>query len=121
MATTKAADGQVAAKAARAREAEGGPLTPAQARRVAWRFKQVNDPTRLRLLLLLSEREWSGGELSGELGITPTGMGYHVELLRLSGLVVTRRQGKYHVYGLTDVGEALVRAVSGVVDGAARR
>lgn len=56
------------------------------------------DPTRLRLLWLLSHGSHDVGTLAGLVGAAPAAASQHLAKLRLAGLVVARRDGRRHVY-----------------------
>lgn len=56
------------------------------------------DPTRLRLLWLLSHDDYDVGTLAGLVGAAPAATSQHLAKLRLAGLVVARRDGRRHVY-----------------------
>jgi DNA-binding transcriptional ArsR family regulator len=88
---------------------------PADFRRLAVRFKQVSELTRLRVLLLLGDSERSVGDLSAATGSSMTATSRHLALLRLAGMIVPRRDGQRNVYALTDAGWDLQRVVAGVV------
>src|SRR3954451_2033665 len=81
--------------------------------RLAARLKQVSDPTRLRVLLLLGDGERSVGVLQSEIACSMTVISRHLALLRLAGLVVPRRDAQRNFYALTDAGRILRRAVEG--------
>ena len=82
--------------------------------RLAARLKQVSDPTRLRVLLLLGDGERSVGALQSEISCSMTVLSRHLAMLRLAGLVVPRRDAQRNVYALTDAGRVLRRVVDGV-------
>jgi DNA-binding transcriptional ArsR family regulator len=65
-------------------------------------FLQLSDGTRLRLLLLLCVGERNVGELCDVLGQAQPTISHHLSLLRMSGLVQTRREGKRVFYRLAD-------------------
>ena len=56
--------------------------------------KAFANPTRLRILDLLGQREWSFAELLETLGISKTNLSQHLAVLKASGVVATRREGK---------------------------
>jgi DNA-binding transcriptional ArsR family regulator len=64
---------------------------PTDFRRLAARLKQVSDPTRLRVVLLLGDGERSVGDLCAEIACSMTSLSRHLALLRLVDLVVPRR------------------------------
>lgn len=51
-------------------------------------------PTRLHLLDLLGRGEWACSDLQKRLGVSKTNLSQHVAILKSSGVVVTRREGK---------------------------
>jgi DNA-binding transcriptional ArsR family regulator len=97
------------------RAARQPPSGPTDFRRLAVRFKQVSDLTRLRVLLILGEGERSVGILSSEIACSMTVLSRHLALLRLAGLVAPRRDGQRNIYALTDAGRDLRSAIGGVV------
>src|SRR5262249_42863568 len=99
MARTKAAGVRATPKArGKKGKADGG---VAEGKRAAGRLKQVSDATRLQVLLLLSEGERHVGSLCGELNQGQPAMSHHLALLRHSGIIAPRRQGKNNFYYLT--------------------
>lgn len=105
--TTKAA-------AAKAKATESGQRLK-QAQRAATLLKQVSDPTRLQVILMLSEGERHVGALSEELGQSQPAVSHHLALLRHGGIISPRRQGKNNFYGLTDTGEELAEVVKSIM------
>jgi ArsR family transcriptional regulator, arsenate/arsenite/antimonite-responsive transcriptional repressor len=63
-------------------------------------FKALSDPTRRRILALLSERERTVGELVTEFDISQPAVSRHLGVLRAAGLVRAERQGQNVVYAL---------------------
>lgn len=59
--------------------------------KVAAYHKALADPTRIKLLLLLSKSERSGLELAEALGVSPPTVTHHAAKLRLAGLIRERR------------------------------
>ncbi|WP_438448023.1 metalloregulator ArsR/SmtB family transcription factor [Gorillibacterium sp. sgz5001074] len=53
--------------------------------------KALADPTRLKLLILLGDGEWSGQVLAERLGVTPATVTHHASKLRAASLVRERR------------------------------
>jgi DNA-binding transcriptional ArsR family regulator len=85
-------------------------------RRVADLLKQVSDPTRLQVLMLLNERERNVSELCSDLGTqSQPAVSHHLALLRHGRLIEPRRSGKHNFYGLTDAGRELAGVVNSVV------
>ncbi|MFO0951106.1 MAG: metalloregulator ArsR/SmtB family transcription factor [Isosphaeraceae bacterium] len=93
------------------------PARPAaEIRRVADLLKQVSDPTRLQVLMLLSEKERNVSELCADLGTqSQPAVSHHLALLRHGRLIEPRRSGKHNFYGLTDAGRELAKVVRSVV------
>ncbi len=83
-----------------------------QIQRAASLLKHVSDPTRLRVISLLSQRERHVGGLCEELTQSQPAVSHHLALLRLGGLIDRRRQGKNNIYSLTDAGERLSKIVN---------
>ena len=64
-------------------------------------FKTLAHPARIRVLELLSEREYSVGEMLPFLGIEASHLSQQLAVLRRAGLVATRREGSTVYYSLT--------------------
>ena len=88
----------------------------AEIRRVADLLKQVSDPTRLQVLMLLNDKERNVSELCLDLGSqSQPAVSHHLALLRHGRLIEPRRSGKHNFYGLTDAGRELAHVVNTVV------
>jgi DNA-binding transcriptional ArsR family regulator len=83
-------------------------------RGVAEQFKQVADLTRIRVLLLLGDGERPVGSLSSEIACSMTSLSRHLTLLRLAGLIVSRREGQRNFYALTETGRDIRRVIVGL-------
>jgi len=68
----------------------------------ATRLRLLGDPTRLRLLRLLSLESLNVSELTGALGLAQSGVSRHLGLLRDAGLVAEERAGGFNWYRLSD-------------------
>jgi DNA-binding transcriptional ArsR family regulator len=89
----------------------------AEIRRVADLLKQVSDPTRLQVLMLLSEKERNVSELCTDLGTqSQPAVSHHLALLRHGRLIEPRRSGKHNFYGLTEGGRELAKVVKSIID-----
>jgi ArsR family transcriptional regulator, zinc-responsive transcriptional repressor len=88
-----------------------------QIRRAAVLLKQVSDPTRLQILLMLSEGERHVGGLCSELNQSQPAVSHHLALLRHGRIIEPRRQGKNNFYSLTDTGTDLAVVVKGLLSG----
>jgi DNA-binding transcriptional ArsR family regulator len=63
-------------------------------------FEALADPTRRRVLELLSERELSAGEIAAAFTVSRPAVSRHLRVLRQAGLVQARRDAQRRVYGL---------------------
>jgi ArsR family transcriptional regulator len=70
--------------------------------RLAETFRVLADPTRVRILYLLSQAELCVHDLAQLLGITQPATSHHLRILRMQGLVRTRRKGRAIYYALDD-------------------
>jgi DNA-binding transcriptional ArsR family regulator len=108
--------GSTAAATARAIKAKkGAELRFKQVQRAAILLKQVSDPTRLQVILMLAEGEKHVGALCEELNQTQPAVSHHLALLRHGSIIAPRRQGKNNFYGLTDAGEKLAGVVKEIM------
>ena len=97
------------------------PRLPAKIRLAADPLKQASDPTRLQVLMLLSEKERHVTELCAEIGApSQPAVSHHLALLRHGRLIESRRDGKHNYYGLTDTGRKLV-ALAGTLSPVRRK
>lgn len=85
------------------------------AQRAAILLKQVSDPTRLQVILMLAEGERHVGALCDELSQSQPAVSHHLALLRHGGIIAPRRVGKNNFYALTETGEELARVVKTVM------
>ncbi len=74
-------------------------------------FKACADSTRLRLLVLLSERELCVCELVEILDMPQGKISRHLAVLRRAGLVVDRREGTWIYYSLVPDGAGLASRI----------
>ena len=86
-----------------------------RAQRAAILLKQVSDPTRLQVILMLSDGERHVGAMSDALGQSQPAVSHHLALLRHGGIISPRRQGKNNFYGLTDTGVELSKVVKAMM------
>ena len=106
--TTRATSG-------RARAQKGADVRFQQARRASILLKHVSDPTRLQVVLMLSEGERHVGALSEQLSQSQPAVSHHLALLRHGGIIVPRRQGKNNFYSLTETGADLAKVVKSLI------
>ncbi len=120
MATTKAAPKSTATKATPKTKAPKVAVKVAvkpadtrfqQARRASILLKHVSDPTRLQVIMILSEGERHVGALCAQLSQSQPAVSHHLALLRHGGIIAPRRQGKNNFYSLTEVGTELAAVV----------
>ena len=86
-----------------------------QARRASILLKHVSDPTRLQVILILSEGERHVGALCEQLSQSQPAVSHHLALLRHGGIIAPRRQGKNNFYSLTETGGDLSRVVKNLI------
>jgi DNA-binding transcriptional ArsR family regulator len=78
------------------------PDAPGEQDLLAKYFRALGDPTRLRVLELLSDGERSVGELVERLGVSQPKVSNHLACLRWCGFVSTRREHRTIHYRLAD-------------------
>jgi DNA-binding transcriptional ArsR family regulator len=71
-------------------------------------FRALADPTRTRIVHLLSLGEKSVNELAHHLDVTPSAVSHQLRVLRQLGLVRFRREGQAAIYALDDPHVALL-------------
>jgi DNA-binding transcriptional ArsR family regulator len=71
---------------------------------IARRFRVLADPTRIKLLDLLREREASVQELTETIGSTQQNVSKHLRVLLEAGIVGRCKRGNYAYYSVTDEG-----------------
>jgi DNA-binding transcriptional ArsR family regulator len=90
-------------------------VSEAAIRELAQVFKLLSDETRLRILFYLAQfNELHVTDLCRRLGQSQPAVSHHLALLRVSGLIESRREGKHNFYSVrTDhFGELLVSLFS---------
>jgi DNA-binding transcriptional ArsR family regulator len=63
-------------------------------------FEALADPTRRRIIELVSERERSAGELAEAFDISRPGVSKHLRVLREHGVIRARGEGTRRLYSL---------------------
>ncbi len=86
-----------------------------QAKRASILLKHVSDPTRLQVILILSEGERHVGALCEQLSQSQPAVSHHLALLRHGNIIAPRRQGKNNFYSLTETGAELARVVKNLI------
>jgi ArsR family transcriptional regulator, arsenate/arsenite/antimonite-responsive transcriptional repressor len=74
-------------------------------------FRALADPTRLRLLNLIADREICVCYFVEILGISQPKISRHLAYLRRAGIVAARRQGRWMHYRLTTPQDAVASAI----------
>ena len=86
-----------------------------QAQQAAMSLKQVSDPTRIQVILMLSKSEMHVGAVCDQLNMSQPAVSHHLALLRHGSIIAPRRQGKNNFYGLTEAGEKLAVVVKAIM------
>ena len=71
----------------------------------------IVDPTRVRIIAALRRGELCVCELVDALEINQSTLSNHLQVLRQTGLVTTRKEGRWIYYSLTDQKTALIEAL----------
>jgi ArsR family transcriptional regulator len=74
-------------------------------------FRALADPTRLRLLNLIADKEICVCYFVEILGMSQPKISRHLAYLRHAGIVATRRQGRWMHYRLLAPGDTVARAI----------
>src|ERR1700683_469010 len=74
-------------------------------------FRALADPTRLRLLNLISNREICVCYFVEILGLSQPKISRHLAYLRRAGIVTARREGKWMHYRLSFLGDETAAAI----------
>jgi DNA-binding transcriptional ArsR family regulator len=98
----------------RAKEADVLTIT-----RLEQMFFGLADKTRLMILGLLTREELCECEVTSALGLTQPTASHHLNILERSGLVSTRREGKWVFYSVVPTTKVLLAKGSALVKGAA--
>ena len=70
--------------------------------RIAEMFKALADPTRIRVIEALSIRELCVCDLANLLGMTQSAISHQLRILRQSGVLKYRKEGRIVYYSLDD-------------------
>jgi DNA-binding transcriptional ArsR family regulator len=85
-------------------------LEPEVARKLAEMLKMAADPTRLRVLVMLSAREMTIPEMCRALGLGQPALSHLLRWLRVTDLVGLDRAGRFNNYVATTRGRRLALA-----------
>ena len=80
----------------------GVPLSDRAYNAIAETFRALADPTRARIVHLLSFGESSVNQLADKLTVTPSAVSHQLRMLRQMGLVRFRRDAQMALYALDD-------------------
>jgi DNA-binding transcriptional ArsR family regulator len=79
-------------------------LSDEQVTLIARRARALGDPTRVRILAVLDESEQHVGQIALTLGLPPSGVSKHLQVLFHAGLVQRRREASAVIYSLAHEG-----------------
>lgn len=88
-------------------------LTSEKARRAAELFNLLSDPSRLRILHALAQRELSVGDLADAVALSVSAASHQLRLLREAQVVTRRRAGRLVYHRLVDerIGRLLLQVL----------
>jgi len=78
-------------------------------------FQSLSDPVRLSILYALSVTPLCVCVIKSAVKIADSKLSYHLDNLRLAGLVVRQHEGKFIVYKITDTGRILLSICENVM------
>lgn len=73
---------------------------------IAFIFRQLGDPTRLRILWLLCHCEECVCNIAAAVDMSAPAVSHHLRNLKKSGIISSRREGKEVYYSLADTPQA---------------
>lgn len=80
------------------------PVPAELAEMIAARLRLIGDPTRIRILDLLRERELTVTQITEALGTSQQNASKHLGLLAQAGILARRKQGNSSIYSVADSG-----------------
>jgi DNA-binding transcriptional ArsR family regulator len=83
-------------------DAQARLIAPSVAQRLAGVFKSLSDPTRLRIISMVAEREFCVTDLAAALEMEQSTISHQLRDMRRLGLVSFRREGRHIFYRLDD-------------------
>ncbi|MBA3044926.1 MAG: metalloregulator ArsR/SmtB family transcription factor [Candidatus Thermoplasmatota archaeon] len=74
-------------------------------------FQALGDPMRLKILFALDEQPLCACLIREVLGISDSKLSYHLTVLKQAKLIAGKKQGQWIIYGLTELGNQVVRMI----------
>jgi len=74
-------------------------------------FKALSDETRLKIMILLTDRELCVCDLERILATTQTKISRHLSTLKYNNLVKSRREGQWSYYSLAEIEDEFTQAI----------
>ena len=84
--------------------------------KISRRLKAISDPTRIKILVMLSKRECCVCELTAALGLAQPTVSRHLKQLELEGFVSGRRDKNWMLYKLSPREECCRKLLNIVID-----
>ncbi len=81
-------------------------------------MKQLGDPTRLRIFWYLCHTEECVIDIAAAINMTSPAISHHLRLLKASGLIISRREGKEMFYKAADT--ELAQALHHIIEDIAK-
>ena len=100
-------------------QAQAHIVSAAQAHAVAQLFKALSDPTRVRLISLLSTHELCVHTIVEVMGMTQSAISHQLQTLRALRVVRSRKEGKHVYYTLSDshIGDLFKQGIAHIQHG----
>ena len=91
---------------------------PEDIQTVAGLMKQLGDPSRLRIFWILCHVEECVTDIAAMTDMTSPAVSHHLRILKSSGLIVSRREGKemYYKAADSDISQRLHHAVEEIME-----
>lgn len=93
------------------------PIDPSKIPAVAETCKMFADETRIKIIGFVANEEHTVTAICQHLGQSQPAVSHHLALLRVSGTVVSRREGKHVCYILTPKGREALAALEAMANG----
>jgi len=77
-------------------------------RRASRIFRALASPVRLKILKLLEDQPLCPCILTEAVGVASSKLSYHLSSLQTAGLIESRQEGRWIIYGLTPLGEKVL-------------